>query len=99
MAYYALPIAQEHQKFLKFFGSVKCINLRAILRAQSFHKIIKTTICNSKKPGHLFFGYIDDTYLQGETANDCSKTIDATVAVFKKVGFIKNPDKSVSFRK
>ena len=48
-----------------------------------------------RKLGHLCFDYIDDTYLQRDTITECANTIDATLALFQKVEFIIQPDKSV----
>ena len=60
-----------------------------------FAKLLKPLFATLRKLGHLCFGHIDDTYLQGDTVTGCSNTIDATVALFTKVGFIIHPDKSV----
>ena len=99
-AYYTVPIAQEHQKFLKFFWRGQmyrftCLPNGPTCASRVFTKLLKPLFATLRKLGHLCFGYIDDTYLQGDTANECSKTIDATVALFQKVGFIIHPEKSV----
>ena len=60
-----------------------------------FTKLLKPLLATLRKLGHLCFGYIDDTYLQGDTSNECYRTIDATVDLLPKVGFITHPDKSV----
>ena len=40
-------------------------------------------------------GYIDDSYLQGCSFEDCSNNVQDTVHLFTKVGFLLNQEKSV----
>ena len=40
-------------------------------------------------------GYIDDSYLQGPSFDDCSTNVHDTVELFNKVGFIVNQEKSI----
>ena len=99
-AYYTVPIAAEHQKFLKFLWrgcmyKFTCLPNGLACAPRVFTKLLKPLFATLRKLGHLCFGYIDDTYLQGDTSNECSRTVDATVDVFSKVGFITHPDKSV----
>ena len=99
-AYYTVPIAAEHQKFLKFLWrgcmyKFTCLPNGLACAPRVFTKLLKPLFATLRKLGHLCFGYIDDTYLQGDTSNECSRTVDATVDLFSKVGFITRPDKSV----
>ena len=99
-AYYTVPIAAEHQKFLKFLWrgcmyKFTCLPNGLACAPRVFTKLLKPLFATLRKLGHLCFGYIDDTYLQGDTSNECSRTVDATVDLFSKVGFITHPDKSV----
>ena len=54
-----------------------------------------TLFATLRKLGHLCFGYIDDSYLDGDTITECVHTIDTTVALFQKVAFIIHQQKSV----
>ena len=45
--------------------------------------------------GHLSLGYIDDSYLQGDTYGECMQNIKDTVMLFNKLGFHLHPLKSV----
>ena len=45
--------------------------------------------------GHLNSGYIDDSYLQGDTFNECSSNVTATANMMTSRGFTLHPDKSV----
>lgn len=40
-------------------------------------------------------GYIDDSYLQGPSFDDCSYNIQDTVHLFTKVNFLSNQEKSI----
>ena len=75
--------------------SIYLLAQRASMRATNVQKTLKTTICNSQETRPFVFWLLDDTYLQGDTITECANTIDATVALFKNVGFIIHPDKSV----
>jgi hypothetical protein len=44
--------------------------------------------------GHLVSGYIDDSYLQGGTFEECDKNIKATATLITNLGFMLHPDKS-----
>lgn len=45
--------------------------------------------------GHLNLGYIDDSYLQGDTVEDCQQNVGDTVTLFTRLGFFIHPEKSV----
>ena len=45
--------------------------------------------------GHLNSGYIDDSYLQGDTSAECHKNVTDTITLFTKLGFHIHPEKSV----
>lgn len=45
--------------------------------------------------GYLSLGYIDDSYLQGDTSSECLGNVKVTTSLFKKVGFHLHPAKSV----
>jgi hypothetical protein len=48
-----------------------------------------------RKLGHLSSGYIDDSYLQGDSYEDCVNNVIDTVTLFDSLGFIVHPTKSV----
>ena len=45
--------------------------------------------------GYLNSGYIDDSYLQGNTVNNCCANVQDTAKLMSDVGFLLHPDKSV----
>jgi len=58
-------------------------------------KILKPVYATLRQKDHLNVGYIDDSYLQGESIEDCQANIDDTCTSFSKLGFILHPLKSV----
>ena len=43
----------------------------------------------------LGLGYIDDSYLQGDTSSECLENVNCTASLFKKLGFYLHPTKSI----
>lgn len=46
------------------------------------------------KNGHTVFGYIDDTFLQGDTFAECQTAVFAAVSLFSELGFVVHNEKS-----
>ena len=59
-----------------------------------FTKLLKPVYASLHTVGHLSLGYIDDSYLQGDSAKECSN-IKATAILFNHLGFHLHPTKSV----
>ena len=60
-----------------------------------FSQILKPVYATLRQKGHLNVGYIDDSYLQGDTIVDCQTNVLDTCALFTRLGFIIHPLKSV----
>ena len=45
--------------------------------------------------GHIVFGYIDDSYLQGDNVQTCKENVSATLSTFTNLGFLPHEEKSV----
>ena len=59
------------------------------------HKDFKTTHSSLRSKGHLNVGYIDDSYLQGDTFEECKHNVRDSVSLFEKLGFLPHLKKSV----
>ena len=99
-AYYSLPIDKEYQKFLRFVWKGKLFQFTCLPNGLScaprlFTKILKPVYATLRKKGHLNVGYIDDSYLQGDTAHQCQTNVSDTCCLFTRLGFIIHPVKSV----
>ena len=60
-----------------------------------FTKILKVPFAYLRKNGHSSVVYIDDTYLQGDSPEDCERNIHNTATLLWDLGFSIHPDKSV----
>ena len=60
-----------------------------------FTKLLKPVYASLRQKGHLNIGYIDDSYLQGDTVEDCQFNINDTTELFTRLGFLIHPEKSV----
>ena len=68
-AYYCVPVAKDHQKYLKFMwkGTLyqfTCYPNGLACCPRKFTKLMKPVYCTLRQAGHLSVGYIDDSYLQ-----------------------------------
>ena len=96
-AYYSCPIAKVHTKYLKFYWKGQYYQFVAFPNGlaccpRKFTKLLKPVFATLRKKGHLSSVYIDDTYLQGETENDCLKNVTETVQLLQRLGFTVHPE-------
>ena len=99
-AYYSCPVAKEHQKYLKFFWNNKyykftCFPNGLACCPRQFTKLMKPVFATLRKEGHISASYIDDTYLQGDTKEECQINVYETVNLFHSLGLVSHPEKSV----
>ena len=47
-----------------------------------------------RRRGHEIIGYIDDSYLKGDSYDSCALNVEASVKLLKSLGFIIHPEKS-----
>ena len=92
-AYYSVPIAHEHQKYLKFlwrgqFYKLVCFPNGLAFCPRKFTKLLKPVTAFLRQLGHLSVSHIDDSYLQGDDNNDCAQNVLETVRLFVSLGFI-----------
>jgi len=59
-----------------------------------FTKILKTPFAWLRARGHKSVVYVDDTYLQGNTWQECLDNVKATVSLLCKLGFTIHLEKS-----
>ena len=60
-----------------------------------FTKILKPVFGYLRKQGHLSVVFVDDSYLQADTEQECIKNINATVNILTMLGFTIHERKSV----
>ncbi|XP_068716794.1 uncharacterized protein [Montipora capricornis] len=97
-AYYSVHVDIKYQKFLKFSCKLyqyTCLPNGLACAPRVFTKLLKPVYSTLRSQGHLSVGYIDDSYLQGNTIQNCRNKIQQTVNLFTSLGFLVHPEKSV----
>ena len=96
-AYYSVHVDIKYHIFLKFYWRGKlyhyiCLPNGLACAPRVFTKPVYSTLHSQ---GHLSVGYINDSYLQGNTIKNCQNNIQQTVNLFTSQGFLVHPEKSV----
>ena len=99
-AYYSVPVAVAHPKYLKFEWGGKlyqftCFPNGLAFCPRKFTKLMKPAYTVLRQLGHINSPYIDDSYLQGGSYEECLANVLDTVKMFLSLGFIPHPQKSV----
>lgn len=99
-AYYTVPVAPEHQNYLKFLWRDKlyqytCLPNGLASAPRIFTKLLKPVFKVLREEGHLSSSYIDDCYLQGDSFDECRVNVRDTTLLFEKLGFPIHYEKSV----
>lgn len=99
-AYYTVPIHPAHQTFLKFLFNGVLYQYTSLPNGLAsapriFTKLLKPVYATLRSMGHLSSGYIDDSYLQGDTYEECHHNIIDTATLLAKLGFYIHPEKSI----
>lgn len=99
-AYYSVSVSESHRKYLRFIWKNQLFQFTCLPNGLSsapriFTKILKPVYATLRSQGQENVGYIDDSYLQGGTFEDCETNVAVTVKLFRDLGFILNHKKSV----
>ena len=86
-AYYCVPIASSHQKYLTFewdgrLYQFTCFPNVLAFCPRKFTKLMKPTYAILRQLGHVNSPYIDDSYLQGGDYHECLANVLDTVKCF-----------------
>lgn len=98
-AYYAVPVAVEHRRYLRFLWRNRlfqytCLPNGLVSALRYFTKLLKPVYSTLLSQGYLNVGYIDDSYLQGDSNTECRSDILTTLSLFEPLGFLINHEKS-----
>ena len=100
-AFYSIPVNKNHKnQFLKFMVTSRnykfIVNLNGYKDAMRvFTKILKPPFAKLRSEGHLSVVYVDDTYLQGDSFNECKMNVQATIKLLQELVFTIHPEKSI----
>ena len=99
-AYYHIPIAKEHRKYLKFIWKGQMYQFCVLPNGLSsgpriFTKVLKPPFAKLRELGHNIMGYIDDTLLVAHSSAELVKSINTTSQLLTELGFSIHPEKSI----
>ena len=99
-ACYTVPVELEHRKYLRFFWRNRlfqytCLPNGLASAPRYFTKLLKPVYSTSRSQGYLNVGYIDDSYLQGDSKTECRRNILTTLNLLESLGFLINHEKLV----
>lgn len=99
-AYYSVPIKAECRKYLKFMWRNKLYQYTCFPNGLSncpryFTKLMKPVYATLRSQGYLSTSFIDDSYLQGNSFEECAENVSKTVKLLDSLGFIIHTEKSV----
>ena len=97
--YYTVPVAVEHRRYLRFLWRNRlfqytCLPNGLVSALRYFTKLLKPVYSTLLSLGYLNVGYIDDSYLQGDSNTECRSDILTTLSLFEPLGFLINHEKS-----
>jgi hypothetical protein len=99
-AYYSIPIATEHQKYLKFMWKDQlycftCLPMGLTSSPRIFTKLMKPIFATLRsKFGHICLAYIDDSLYIGQSDVECAEATLHAVELLSKLGLHVNQEKS-----
>ena len=99
-AYYSIPVDSSHRKYLRFYWGghpyqFPCLPNGLAEAPRKFTKLMKIPFSHLRKEGFINSAYIDDSYLQGDTYEECARNVKCTVRLMDSLGFTIHPSKSV----
>ena len=98
--YYTVPIAVEHQKYLKYMWKGKlyqytCLPNGLASAPRIFTKLLRPVFRVLGQKGYLSSSYIDHCYLQGASYGECYDNIQETVCLLQEIVFPIHNEKSM----
>ena len=99
-AYYSVPIAEEQRKFLRFRWGDKLFQFTCFPNGltsafRKFTKLMKPVLAHLRLKGYTNAIYIDDTFLTGDSPQECKNNVRETKTLLTQLGFTINEKKSV----
>ena len=100
-AYCSVSISQESQKYLKFQVQDQLYKFVTLPNGLSsapriFTKLMKPVYSTLRTKSHVSSGYLDDSFLLGDTFAECQTNVNDTYALFNDLSFTVSGEKSVT---
>jgi hypothetical protein len=98
-AYYAVPIEEDHRKYLRFrwkgqLYQFNCLPFGLSVAPRVFTKLMRPVISCLRSKGFVTVIYLDDILLIGYTLTECLRNIQETVRLLESLGLTINYKKS-----
>ena len=104
-AYYTVPISQHHRKVLVFFcflflwrgqfWQYDCMPNGLAFAPRKFTKLIKPVFAKMREEGHVSTFFVEDSLSVSESERASILNVQATVQLFRSLGFITHQEKSI----
>ena len=99
-AYFSILVHPEYRKFLKFVWKGEVFQFTCLPQGLSsapriFTKVLKPVFASLRKHGHQIIGYIDDSLVVSNTAEELMSSVQTAANLFDSLGFTINLQKSV----
>lgn len=99
-AYYSVLIHEENQKFLKFWWNGQLFQFKGMPNGltsapRAFTKLLIPVFAHLREKGHECFGYIDDTFIVGDSFEEALFSCQQLAATLDNLGFVVHEHKSV----
>lgn len=99
-AYYSVPMAKPHQKYLKFIWKQKlyaftCVPFGLSQMPRRFTKLTKPILAHLHRLGHTITCYLDDFLIVANSYDACLRAVTDTVNLLNRLGFSIQPEKCV----
>ena len=99
-AYFSVPVDPSHQKYLNFLWKGRLYQFTCLAQGLScaprvFTKLFKPLYSHLRLKGPVSSGYLDDSFLEGDSYDRCLSNVQDTLTLLRDLGFCPNLDKSV----
>jgi len=94
-AYFSVPVDISHHKYLKFLLEGKLYQFTCLALLEYSQNFFKPVYSHLRLKGHVSSGYLDDSFLEGDSYEACSSNVQDTLTLLGDLGFCPNLDKSV----
>ena len=87
-----MSIRKEDRKYLKFEWGGKlyeytCLAMGLACAPRKFVKLLKPVFAYLHGQGYVSSGYLDDTFLQGDSYDSYVRNVEATINLLTELGF------------
>lgn len=99
-AFFTIPVHRDYRKYFRFRNNDILYEFVGMPNGfgpamRIFTKQVKPPFSHLRKQGHVSVVFVDDSYLQGETFEECEKNIFDTISLLRRLGFVIHVEKSM----